>query len=198
MDTYFIFDLCEIMEDSAQYGTLLKFVHVCRQTHEVCKPVVQKYEHKIREQAPAQILGDDWKVRIWKDRCDRKHRAYDYPAITEDGSDPTRSVREWCVHGKIHRDGDKPAITFGDGTQQWYQHGLLHRDNIAGLSKPAVIYGTYHEFPGTQDWCVHGKLHRDNDEPAVIWSDGVLEWYINGERRRENGQPAFIDPRGHH
>ena len=31
-------------------------------------------------------------------------------------------------HGRLHRDGDLPAILFYTGAQVWYRHGELHRD----------------------------------------------------------------------
>jgi hypothetical protein len=29
----------------------------------------------------------------------------------------------WYKNGKLHRDGDKPAIDQNDGTREWYRNG---------------------------------------------------------------------------
>ena len=61
-------------------------------------------------------------------------------------------TREWYRHGKLHRDGDKPAIEDADGGREWYRDGKRHRDG----DKPAV------EHPnGTREWWVDGKRIRE-------------------------------------
>ncbi len=40
----------------------------------------------------------------------------------------------WFKDNKIHRDNDKPAIEYNDGSKYWYQNDMLHRDN----DKPAI------------------------------------------------------------
>ncbi len=49
--------------------------------------------------------------------------------------------------GKHHRDNDKPAVMWVDGTAFWYKNGKLHRDN----DKPAVIH-----TDGTKWWYKDG------------------------------------------
>jgi hypothetical protein len=49
--------------------------------------------------------------------------------------------------GKLHRDGDKPAVIFSDGSRWWYKEGKLHRD------KPACI-----DRNGSKYWYKDGKL----------------------------------------
>lgn len=45
---------------------------------------------------------------------------------------------EWRKHGKLHRDGDKPAYISSE-RQEWYVNGVHHRDDP---NKPdVVIYG---------------------------------------------------------
>lgn len=44
-------------------------------------------------------------------------------------------TQKWHQNGKLHRDGDLPAIIWADGTQEWYQNGELHRDG----GKPAFV-----------------------------------------------------------
>ena len=44
-------------------------------------------------------------------------------------------VKKWFKDGKLHRDGDLPAVITSDGTRIWYRHGKRHRDG----DLPAVI-----------------------------------------------------------
>lgn len=89
-------------------------------------------------------------------------------------------ARMWKKGGKLHRDGDRPALVGADGTQIWYQHGWRHRDG----DRPAVILAN-----GTQEWYQHGKRHRDRGRPAILFADGRREWYVRGRRVEEGGQP---------
>ena len=57
----------------------------------------------------------------------------------------------WRVNGKLHREGDKPAVIHPSGTQMWYVNGNVHREG----DKPAVI-----NTDGTQMWVVNGRLIR--------------------------------------
>lgn len=86
--------------------------------------------------------------------------------------------------GRVHRDGDLPAVIHDDGQLAWYQHGNRHRDG----DRPAIIgaSGCYKE------WCIQGQTHRDNG-PAEKHSDGVRVWRLNGKFHRIGG-PAIEDP----
>jgi len=41
----------------------------------------------------------------------------------------------WYLNDNYHRDHDKPAYIWYDGSKAWYQYGKKHRDN----NKPAII-----------------------------------------------------------
>jgi ribosomal protein L25 (general stress protein Ctc) len=88
----------------------------------------------------------------------------------------------WYKEGKIHREGDLPALIYSDGTQKWYKEGILHRDG----DLPAVIYCE------NQYWYKEGKIHREGDLPALIYSDGTQKWYKEGRVHREGDLPAVI------
>lgn len=45
------------------------------------------------------------------------------------------------VIGKLHRDGDKPALINSDAGLEWFVHGRRHRDG----DKPAVMHNGGHE-----------------------------------------------------
>jgi hypothetical protein len=79
----------------------------------------------------------------------------------------------WYKEGRIHRDGDLPAVISNNGDQLWYKEGKRHRDS----DLPAVIYAA-----GDQLWYNEGKLHRDGDLPALIGAYGGQEWYNEGKR----------------
>ena len=47
-------------------------------------------------------------------------------SITETRGDD--GGRAWYKDGKLHRDGDLPAIEWADGTRSWYKNDERHRD----------------------------------------------------------------------
>ena len=115
--------------------------------------------------------------------CNQLHRNKDRPAITyRDGT------RRWYKYGKIHREGDQPAIIYWYGIRKWYKHGKIHREG----DQPAIIFSD-----GTRKWYKHGEWHREGDQPAVIWPDGTLWWFKDGRRHREGDHPAWIGSNGH-
>ena len=108
------------------------------------------------------------------------HSFNDEPAIIIPGS---FDCKEWYRFGKRHRDHDKPALIYSDGSKQWWVNGKCHRDH----DQPAIIWAF-----GTKEWWVNGKHHRDHDQPAVIYNDIRKEWWVHGKRHRDRGQPAVI------
>jgi hypothetical protein len=111
-------------------------------------------------------------------------------ASYRDGSQSITSDYElrWYKNGFNHRDGDKPAEIYANGTLVWYKNDLVHREG----DKPAYIGAN-----GSLQWFKNHKCHRDGDLPAQIWSHGTLAWYKNGERHRTTG-PAKISPNNKH
>lgn len=65
----------------------------------------------------------------------------------------------WYKEGRVHRDGDLPAIIRVSGKQEWWQNNRQYRDN----DLPTIISSS-----GNQIWRYFGVLHRDRDLPAVI------------------------------
>jgi hypothetical protein len=53
--------------------------------------------------------------------------------------------------GALHREDDKPAVIYTDGTQYWYKNGHPHREN-----GPAIMCAN-----GDQYWYVNG-IERPN------------------------------------
>jgi hypothetical protein len=49
-------------------------------------------------------------------RHGKPHRI-DGPAIINQDGD-----RYWKQYGKLHRDNDRPAVTYSNGVQFWYKH----------------------------------------------------------------------------
>lgn len=74
-------------------------------------------------------------------------------------------------NGRLHRDGDKPAVIDACG-RFWYKNGNLHRDG----DKPAVILRD-----GSRFWYKNDAYHRIG-KPAFQTSDGHEYYYENGER----------------
>jgi len=53
--------------------------------------------------------------------------------------------------GRLHRDNDKPAAIYANGSKAWWQHGELHRDH----DMPAGVYAN-----GDKCWYQHGEWIR--------------------------------------
>ena len=113
------------------------------------------------------------------------------------GDDDDDETERWYRNGKLHRDGDLPAVIRycrWNGTlahEEWWCDGVKHRDD-----GPAVRW--YRE-DGTnvdhEQWYRNDVKHRDDDGPAVIryYSDGSLEyeaWYRSGVKHRDGDLPA--------
>jgi hypothetical protein len=98
------------------------------------------------------------------------HRDEDLPAQYWYDSIGVNQI--WYKYGKIHRNGDQPAIIDSNGNKTWYWIGMRHREN----DLPAMVCAN-----GEQCWYVHGALHRDNGLPAIVTASGVKYWYYNGK-----------------
>lgn len=79
---------------------------------------------------------------------------------------------KWFLNGKLHREGDKPALLFKNGTKEWYIKGQKHRAN----DKPAVV-----RINGDKEWYFKGKRHRANGLPAVITKSNS-EYFEHGRK----------------
>jgi hypothetical protein len=91
-------------------------------------------------------------------------------ASYKDGSHTHEISRlTWKKNGDWHRDGDKPARIWTNGTLKWVKNGQPHRDD----DKPAAIYAE-----GTLEWWKNGLRHRLTG-PAVIDPNNKLEYWIN-------------------
>ena len=89
---------------------------------------------------------------------------------------------EWRKNGSLHRNGDKPALIYRNGSLEWWKNGQFHRDG----DKPAEICAD-----GELLWWKNGLNHRDGDKPAWIGAFSTLKWYKNGLLHRTTG-PAVI------
>ena len=92
--------------------------------------------------------------------------------------------QEWYRDGKLHRDGDLPAVVAADGAvQEWFKYGKRHRDG----DLPAAV-----DADNYQTWYQDGTRHRDGDLPAIVRANGDQEWYKDGKRHRDGDLPAFL------
>ena len=66
----------------------------------------------------------------------------------KDLQDSHRWWKRLAGYGKIHRDGDQPAVVHAIGGKEWYQRGKLHRDG----DQPAVVHAN-----GYKAWYQHGE-----------------------------------------
>jgi len=92
----------------------------------------------------------------------------------------------WYRDGKVHREGDLPAVIEGD-ICEWYKNGVLHREG----DNPAVIV-VDDDGDDYKLWYKNGVLHRDGDNPAYVQADCLREWYKDGLLHREAG-PGVVN-----
>lgn len=111
------------------------------------------------------MLGK-WSVYKWTNNPE-KLNSWDKQVRVVDKFGNVRFLR----NGKLHRDGDLPAVMEIDGSKEWYKNGLAHRDG----DEPAVIYPGFYKA-----WAKNGHIHRDGDLPAIEHEDGRKAWYKNG------------------
>lgn len=101
--------------------------------------------------------------------------------VTEDGSE----TKAWYVNGKLHREGDLPAVVYLNGTKLWYNNGKKHREN-----KSAVEYAD-----GDTEWWLEGLRHCETG-PALTYNncDGKhKEWWIHGIRYTKKEFQLFLE-----
>jgi hypothetical protein len=91
------------------------------------------------------------------------HREGDLPAIEWRNGD-----KSYRIHGELHRE-DGPAI-YSNGHKEWWVNGQLHRED-----GPAIEYSNGHH----KEWCINGKRHR-LEGPAIEYADGAKSWWLNG------------------
>lgn len=85
----------------------------------------------------------------------------------------------WYKNGKLHRDGDLPAIEYSNGLGNYYKNGELHR-----INGPAVI-----DPNRTISWYKKGKLHR-TDGPTIKGFRPNGDYF---EYHHINGLPHKLD-----
>lgn len=100
----------------------------------------------------------------------RLHRTDGPAEIWEPGKDMYKE--RWFKNGKVHRDGDEPAVTYQSGTQEWVKNNKWHREG----DKPAVI-----DSDGEMTWAVDDKRHRETG-PARIKADGTEEYWLDDKK----------------
>ena len=116
-------------------------------------------------------------TKIWRNKEGKLHREGDQPALIN-----ANRTQIWYQNDKIHREGDQPAWIDTNGTQEWWQNGEQHREG----DQPAWI-----DADGAQEWWQNGEPHREGDQPAYINADGTQAWYQHGKRHREGDKPAI-------
>lgn len=145
--------------------------------------VPQVQEYCEKAEGRPPVEIDSHGYKFWKDRHGRIHSDGDKPAVIHVGG-----TQFWYTRGELHRDGDKPAVIRADDSQAWFVRGQLHRNSVDGYPPgPAVIHAN-----GTRFWYDHDQCHRDGDKPAIIDADGTQCWYIRGKLHRDGDKPAVI------
>ncbi len=133
--------------------------------------------------------------RLWC-RNGTADRGGDNPATVvidhpqEDDHPQVQGRCAWMRGGRLHRDGDLPAVVdVANGRFEWWVDGLQHR----GDGRPAVIVFAA-DGRRSLEWWMHGKRHRGGGRPALVSANGVCEWWVRGMRHRRGGLPAVEGP----
>lgn len=115
------------------------------------------------------------------------------------GENVEKIIVKWCnFEKKCHSLYNVPSMSIynDDGIIEfciWHKHGRVHRNG----DKPAVIeYGIYGTLL-SEEWIKNGQFYRSFDSPALIWyySNGkfrMRKWFIKDKGPRLNDQPSLI------
>ena len=160
-------------------------LHLLLRTNSVFKRACQglmRQEYQRLKDQPPTEI-DHFGTRRWRDSEGKIHRDGDFPAVI-DATGPMT----WFQHGQIHREGDRPARIGADGTRMWWKNGEVHRDN----DRPAIM-----QSDGIQIWRSHGRIHRDGNRPAVMVPQlGINLWFQKGQLLQINDYVLSSDKRG--
>jgi hypothetical protein len=115
---------------------------------------------------------------IWRDEDGKLHREGDLPAVIR--NDGTRG---WYKHGKVHRDGDMPAIEHPNGNRVWWVNDVIHREatDEQGEPLPAIIHKNYSK------WVRNGGFLNPGHDWVAKLTDGTKGRYIDSALYFENG-----------
>jgi hypothetical protein len=84
---------------------------------------------------------------------------------------------EYHKHGKLHREGGKPAFITKKGLIRWYKDGKPYHSDIEP-KHPCEI-----REDGAYIWYDReGELHRDAGKPAIVYKNGKKEYYVHGKK----------------
>lgn len=104
-------------------------------------PIVNKYLIEGRMITSSKI---GVKMTFWvSGNSEILHSYNDHPSMDYDNG-----TKRWYKNGKLHRDGDKPALIYTGG-KIWYKNGKFHRDN----NRPAIVYEN-----GIKEWYINGNF----------------------------------------
>jgi hypothetical protein len=111
-------------------------------------------------------------------------------------------TKTYTLFDKIHRIGDKPAVTRYNyhhnvgrfvRAREWWHAGQRHRGN----DQPAIMCYDIDQNNGpylyVRNWFHRGNLHRGHDKPAIIYEGSTYRvWVRHGVTHRGRGRPAEI------
>ncbi len=88
------------------------------------------------------------------------------------------------IEGKLHRDGDKPAIIRTNGVQEWWRNGQRHRNGDKPAIEAISATGWWRE------WYKDDKRHRYG-KPAMESSRGIKCFYNKGKLVKDETIPLI-------
>lgn len=124
------------------------------------KPAVIRFKDKPEVYKNGELITDYDELTKFVS-CDLEYwiNGKRHMVIEYDADNVSRTIR-FYDGSQLHREGDKPAVIYPDGTEEYYKNGLLHRDG----DKPAVI-----KSDGTEEYYENGQLYRVGDE-TILWA----------------------------
>ena len=84
----------------------------------------------------------------------------------------TYSASYWFINGRLHREGDEPAMVFSDQIlMSWWKNGKRHR-----IDTPAVVHGGLDD-----EWWVNGVKYREETHFKLACRKYKLNNILNGK-----------------
>ena len=144
--------------------------------------LLEKYKRKYPG-VPYEILSPY--NAIISDKNGKLHSYIDAPAAVFLHERTKTKKEEWHYEGRLHRENDKPAVIWDNGTKYWFYNGRLHREN----DKPAVITSK-----GKKEYWFHGKQYDPTDTPKQNKNriDKLTAGKSSKQKQREDLLKEFV------
>src|SRR3990167_9929300 len=105
-------------------------IMICFPTYDTSCKFSRIFYENYKNLPQHKVLFDEYVIYTGSSDIDSKgYKLGSMEYINED------ETEYWYKNGVLHRENDKPAIIWFDGSKQWWKNGLRHREN----NQPAGI-----------------------------------------------------------